>query len=89
MRLKLLGAVAALGVLGAISQGSVANADAIYTYTGFPMDAIYGSALEGQGVLFSFITPTFLPPNLNFDSPRVPVISWSAAAGPYSASSGV
>jgi len=100
MRLKLLGVVAALGVLGVISQGSVATADAIYTYTGFPMhedqsvfegQPVFGSALAGQGLLFSFITPTFLPPNLSLAPVvarvTVPVISWMAAAGPYSLSS--
>jgi hypothetical protein len=92
MRLKLSGVVAALGVLGAISQGSVASADAIYTYTGFPMHAVFGSALAGQGVLFSFITPSLLPPNLslslsNVPSVAVPLISWTAAAGESSASS--
>jgi hypothetical protein len=82
--------VATVGILGAFSQGSVANADAIYTYTGFPMTALRGS-LDGQGVLFSFITPTFLPPNLSLGPPgvgvNVPVISWMAAAGPVSAAS--
>jgi hypothetical protein len=72
MRLKFLGAVAALGFLGAFSQGSVATADAIYIYTGFPMhedqsvfqgQPVFGSALAGEGLLFSFITPTLLPPN--------------------------
>jgi hypothetical protein len=29
----------------------------------FPMYSIVGSALPGQGALFSFITPTFLAPN--------------------------
>jgi hypothetical protein len=88
MRLKRLSVFAALGVLGVFSQGSVANADAMYTYSGFPMyeeqsvfegHAVYGSALAGQGLLFSFITSTFLPPNLNFNSPQVPIISWSIA----------
>jgi hypothetical protein len=96
MRLKVFGVVAALGIFGAVSQGSVANADVVYNYTGFPMHEdqstfedvpIFGSALLGQRMLFSFITPTFLPPNLSFSSPQVPVISWSAAAGPYSFSS--
>jgi hypothetical protein len=89
MRLKLLDVVATLGVLAAISQGSVANADAIYTYSGFPMheDPGLGSALEGQGFLFSFVTPTLLPANLSQGGRPVPFISWSAAAGPYSVSS--
>jgi hypothetical protein len=93
MRSKLLGVVAALGIFGAFSQGSVANADAIYTYTGFPMTAIFGSALADQGVLFSFITPTLLPANLSLGPPffgvdvDVPVISWMAAAGGISESS--
>jgi hypothetical protein len=97
MRLKLFGVVAALGILGAFSQGSVATADVIYTYTGFPMHEdqstfegipIFGSALLGEGFLFSFVTPTFLPPNLSLGGGvGVPVISWSAAAGPYSLSS--
>jgi hypothetical protein len=97
MRLNLLGAVAAFGVFGAFSPGSVATADVIYTYTGFPMHEdqstfegvpIFGSALVGQGFLFSFITPTFLPPNLSLGANliAVPVISWIAAAGPYSLS---
>jgi hypothetical protein len=91
MRSKLLGVVAALGIFGAFSQGPVANADAIYTYTGFPMTAIFGSALADQGVLFSFITPTLLPANLSLGpagaSVDVPVISWIAAAGAVSTSS--
>jgi hypothetical protein len=98
MRLKLSGVIAALGIFGAFSQGSVATADVIYTYTGFPMHEdqstfegipIFGSALLGQRVLFSFITPTFLPANLSLgpSGVNVPVISWSAAAGPYSISS--
>jgi hypothetical protein len=74
----------------------VANADVTYTYTGFPMHEdqstfegipVFGSTLLGERLSFSFITPTFLPPNLSFNSPQVPVISWSAAAGPYSISS--
>jgi len=86
MRLKLFGVVAALGILGAFSQGSVATADVIYTYTGFPMHEdqstfegipIFGSALLGEGFLFSFVTPTFLPPNLSLGGGvGVPVISW-------------
>ena len=91
IRSKLFGVVAALGIFGAFSQGSVATADAIYTYTGFPMVAIFGSALAGQGALFSFITPTLLPPNLSIPPVgigiTVPVISWIAAAGAVSASS--
>jgi hypothetical protein len=100
MRLKLLSVVAALGVLGAVPQGSVATADVIYTYTGFPMHEdqstfeghpVFGSALQGEGLLFSFITPTFLPANLSLAPVvariAVPVISWMAAAGPYSLSS--
>ena len=67
MRLNFFCVVAALGIFGAFSQGSVATADAIYIYTGFPMyedqstfegQPIYGSALSGEGLLFSFITPT-------------------------------
>jgi hypothetical protein len=88
MRLKHLGVAAALGVFGAISQGSVAKADAIYTYTGFPMVSIFGSAFAGQGVLFSFITPTLLPANLSFATNNpVPVISWIGAAGAISETS--
>jgi hypothetical protein len=100
MRLKLFGIVATLGIFGALLQGSVATADVTYTYRGFPMHEdqstfegipIFGSALLGQGFSFSFITPTFLPANLSLDPVAeriaVPVISWSAAAGPYSVSS--
>jgi hypothetical protein len=93
------GAVAALGIFGAFSQESIATADVLYAYAGLPMHEdqstfegvpIFDSALLGQRLLFSFITPTFLPPNLSINSPlgvQVPVISWSAAAGPYSISS--
>jgi hypothetical protein len=102
MKAKLLGVATAtvLGVLGAVPQGSVATADVIYTYTGFPMHEdqstfkgypVFGSALQGEGLLFSFITPTFLPANLSLAPVvarvAVPVISWMAAAGPYSLSS--
>jgi hypothetical protein len=65
-----------------------ANADVLYVYTGFPMQSVRGSALTGQGVLFSFITPTFLPGNLTLpaaDSIAVPVLSWNIGIGPYSA----
>jgi hypothetical protein len=70
---------------------AAAKADAVYTYTGFPLHATVGSALEGEGVLFSFITPTLLPSNLSFNinsnnGLAVPVLSWSAAVGTHSAS---
>jgi hypothetical protein len=90
----LSGAVAAmLGCLGSVSQMSIANADVVYTYTGFPMQTQLGTAFAGEGVLFSVVTPTFLAANLNFtNSPQlsvdVPFISWMAAAGPYSRSPG-
>ena len=51
-------------------------------------DPVRGSGLSGQGVLFSFVTPTLLPANLSLEPVAarvaVPVISWTVAAGPYS-----
>lgn len=91
MKRRVSDLIGALTLFGAILPALPADADAIYTYTGFPMEAIIGSAVAGQGFLFSFITPTLLPAHLTLDPDNdfvvVPVISWTADAGPYSVSS--
>jgi hypothetical protein len=91
MKRRVSDLIGALTLFGAILPALPADADAISTYTGFPMEAIIGSAVAGQGFLFSFITPTLLPAHLTLDPNNefvvVPVISWTADAGPYSVSS--
>jgi hypothetical protein len=75
---------APLGVLALIGATSPASADAIYTYSGFPLQSVYGSTLAGQRLLFSFVTPTLLPANMSLGTGgtssagvAVPVISAS------------